>query len=254
MKDTLTLTLDGYIPARDFSTVVQRYTGLVLALATELQTRDDIDWSLDGLIGAEEGAAEAGITYRGEADEPEKVEQVVSAYGEVGKALEEQRAVPYSPAVVRHAKAITRVLNGKITAIRFHTPDLDATVYSGGQKPRPTPTLKAYGAVTGRIQTLTNRQGLRFTLYDAVYDKAVSCYLSEGQEEMMRGMWGKMAIVEGWISRDALTGRAIAIRQVSRVTPRPEVEPGSFLLARGALPAPPGAELPELTIRRLRDA
>jgi hypothetical protein len=255
MKDTVTLTLDGHILAPLLARVVQHYNGLLLAIAVDLALKDRVEWSLDGFIGADQGATEAGIVLRGEAEEPTEVETIVDAYGIVGKALEAHKPVPYSHRVQQEARAITRVLNGDITTLRFQTPDLDATVYSEGLVTTPLrPMRNTYGAITGRIQTLTNRQGLRFTLYDALHDKAVTCFLEEGREELMRGMWGKMAIVEGWISRDALTGRPIAIRHVSNVTPKIDVEPGSFRLARGALPVPAGGEPPETIIRRLRDA
>jgi hypothetical protein len=253
-KNTVALTLDGHIPTPTFSEVVRRYTGLLSALAIALDVKD-VEWSLDILIGAEEGATEAGIAFRGEGKQPENVERLVDAYGAVGTALEANRPIPYSPRVARQAKGITAVLNGDITALRFHTPDIDATVYSESvPRPLKAPIRKAYGAVAGRIQTLPNRQDLRFTLYDALFDKALSCYLQEGEEEIMRDMWGRMAVVEGLISRDALSGRPISIRQVFKVTPRRDVEPGSFLLGRGAVPASSDAELPEVTIRRLRDA
>lgn len=129
-----------------------------------------------------------------------------------------------------------------------------ATAGSDTLAKRPLPPTRAYGAVTGRTQTPNNRQGLRFTLYDALHDRAVACYLEEGREELMRGLWGRMAIVEGWVSRDALTGRPITIRHASNVTPLREVEPGSLRNGRGIARPPAGAELPEVAIRRLRDA
>ena len=83
-----------------------------------------------------------------------------------------------------------------------------------------TPTLQpvAYGGVTGRIQTLSSRGGLRFTLFDTLFDRAVSCYLAEGQEELMRDVWGRMAVVEGLVTRDRATGRPQVIRSVRGVT------------------------------------
>ena len=48
------------------------------------------------------------------------------------------------------------------------------------------PNLVTYGAIEGRVQSLSQRKGLRFTLYYQEFDRAVSCYLSEGQEERMR--------------------------------------------------------------------
>lgn len=102
------------------------------------------------------------------------------------------------------------------------------------------------------MQTLSSRGGLRFTLYDLLHDKAVSCYLAEGYEEIMRDLWGKIATVEGLVTRDPLSGRPLAVRQITTVTPKPDL-PISYRDARGAAPSLTGL-LPEHPIRRLRDA
>lgn len=107
------------------------------------------------------------------------------------------------------------------------------------------------GAVRGRVQTLTSRAGLRFTLYDLVHDKAVTCYLRPGHEEIMRDLWGELVTVHGRVRREAETGRPMTIRDVRRIEPLPEGDRGSWKRARGvredALPA-------EDRIRRIRDA
>ena len=116
----------------------------------------------------------------------------------------------------------------------------------------PLPLKPAYGALAGRIQTLTNRATLRFTLFDDLYDRAVSCYIQEGHEDILRAVWGKRAIVEGLISRDPQSGRPLSIRGVSNIRPIPE-ENGDYRKARGILPPPEGADKPEDIIRRMRD-
>lgn len=60
------------------------------------------------------------------------------------------------------------------------------------RSPRPN-YISAYSAIEGVVQTLTSRRGLRFTLFDSLHDQAVSCYLEDGQEELMRGVWGRRA-------------------------------------------------------------
>src|SRR5690242_1859744 len=111
-------------------------------------------------------------------------------------------------------------------------------------------TRVAYGAVEGEVQTLTKRHGLRFTLYEFLNDKAVSCYLQEGQEEQMRNIWGKRAIIEGVVSRDK-HGHPISVRQIAHIIPIEEE--GDYTQARGILPMAPDDELPEVRIRRTRD-
>lgn len=113
-------------------------------------------------------------------------------------------------------------------AVRLETAEGEATIQSAEARTSGPPLVKSYGAVTGRVQTLSNRNGLRFTLYDLIHDKAISCYLALGQEELMRGLWGRLATVEGTVSRDRVARRAVAVRQVSKVVPKVEVEPGSY--------------------------
>jgi hypothetical protein len=110
------------------------------------------------------------------------------------------------------------------------------------------------GAVEGRAQAISSRHGLHFTLYDLLWDRAVSCYLVDGHEAIMRNVWGRRAVVEGWITRDPLSGHPQTIRQVTRVTPLPDLPTDDYRRARGACPPHEGAPLPEVIIRHLRDA
>ncbi len=110
------------------------------------------------------------------------------------------------------------------------------------------------GAITGRVQTLSSRSGLRFNLYDTIHDRAVACYLGPGQEEIMRGAWGNRATVVGRVSRDPLTGKPISIRDIRKVELLDDVAPGAYRQARGVVPWEPGDILPEEAIRLLRDA
>jgi len=109
----------------------------------------------------------------------------------------------------------------------------------------------AWGMVEGVVETLTKRHGLRFTLYDQLNDRPVSCYLQEGQQEEMRGIWGKRAIVQGWVTRDPVDGHPVGIRQISSIQEIDEA--GDYTKARGIAPVGADALLPEEAIRRLRD-
>lgn len=112
--------------------------------------------------------------------------------------------------------------------------------------PEEGPRSGSYGAVTGRIQTLTSRNSLRFVVYDHLHDRAVSCYLVEGGQDMMREMWDRVATVEGWVSRDPESGRPLTVRRVSNVKALSEAEPDAYKRARGALGPRIVAQIPEL--------
>lgn len=258
--DSLTLALAGDdIPLGDFAVAVSRFRGLVDALTAEVAGDSDIEWVLTAL-----DYSSAETTVRGRttmADAGEQVQRVIRAYEDVGDAALRGAPIPYSSKVAGEVVALTSLVNGRIKSIRLVTAEREITLLT----PQPAQLSAAtvaltpggggsYGAVEGRVQTLTNRGALRFTLYDTLNDRAVACYLAEGREDMMRDVWGKRAIVEGWVQRDPLTGRALSVRRVSEITVLPENEAGSYRAARGILPLRPGDLLPEVMVRRLRDA
>ena len=258
MSDTVTLALQGTVPLSEFSTAVAHLHGLIGALAAEAQA-GDVTWQIEALEGGS-----ASMTARGVAENgvpPERIDRVVRDYLEVGRALEQRTTIPYPPAVRREAEALVEVLkSARIEEVRFETDESEAIVRQvseahGGTRDTPTTQRRgAYGAVTGRVQTLTSRNSLRFVVYDHIHDRAVPCYLVEGREDMMREMWNRMAHIEGWVTRDPESERPRAVRRVTRVTPITEAEPRDYLRAREALPLAPDAELPEHAIRRLRNA
>lgn len=247
---TMTLELNGEVPFDLFARAMVRFQGLVQALSEEISPKATIDWLVDDLAS---GSARA--TVRGESTEPGAVEPIPSAFLAVGTALAEGRPVPYSPRVAKEARGIADLLDGKVTSIRFETQDDDATVANPSSRERRSTLTGSYGAIEGRVQTLSSRNSLRFTLYDASHDRAVSCYLEEGREDMMRDAWDRRAIVEGWISRESLGGRPVTIRRVQRVDVFDDVAPGTALKAvRGIAMIAPGTTSAVEAIRKLRDA
>jgi hypothetical protein len=178
---------------------------------------------------------------------------VTHGYLVVGQSLQRGASIPYAPAVQKAAKDMQGVLNGKVKQLVFETAEDEAAVRAAPvpltTKPREIITR---GAVTGRVQTVTNRGSLRFTLYDLLHDRAVGCYLAEGREDLMLGAWGKVAVVEGLVRRDPETGRPLSVRQISELVVRPEGERDSYRAARGAVQGP-FLMSPEEAIRRVRD-
>ena len=242
-RNTVTFALGGRVEIQKLAEGINALNRLISALTRS----EDVAWVVEDL---HPGSAVA--TLRGEADDPAKIERIIDDYGDVGGRLERQDIPNYGRRVVQAADAI-RSLAKTIEYVRFETPDDDYTIYGNGQAPRRS-LSKSVGAITGRVQTLSNRGGLRFNLYDAVHDRAVGCYLLQGQEELMRKAWGRRARVSGSISRELPTGRPLAIRQIRNVEILEESAPGSHRLARGAVAWSVGDKMPEEIIRQLRDA
>lgn len=245
-KDTLTFELGGRVEIADFANGIAAFRRLVAALTPR---KAGVAWIVDDLQ-----PGSAVMTLRGEAVNPVLIERVVDDYGKIGSALARHEGLHQFDSRVVNAANAVEGLTKAIDYVRFETPDGDYTIYPNGHAPaRPALTV-SIGAIVGRVQTLSNRGGLRFNLYDTLHDKAVACYLAPGQEELMREAWGRRATVTGRVSREATTGRPIAIRQIASVRVLIDVEPSSYRQARGAAPWQPGAPMPEDVIRKLRDA
>jgi hypothetical protein len=254
-NDTITLVLDGEVSLDAYARALQSFQGLIAALSSEVAHNSSLTWVVSSLQGS---SAISTIRGRGPADD---VASVVNAYEAVGEAAQNRTAIPFSPKIEAEARQILKLVDsGAVDSIRFETQQRDAIVRRDHLRLVKDEPAKqaladstALGAVVGRVDTLSRRDGLRFTLYDALNDKAVSCYLKPGFEEIMRNVWGRLATVTGVVRRDAVTGRPLSIRQVTEVRPLPEGSLGDWRAARGARPGTPGRS-PEAAIRAVRDA
>lgn len=249
-ENTLTLKLDGEVSLASFLDAMQRFKDLVDSLAQEVTPDTAITW-----VVAELAAGSAAVTVRGETTSDEArddLRRVVHAYEIVGRSLQDNTVIPYSPRVQRTAQGLLSVLANGITAIHLQTEREDMTVLPG-RAPEEPERSASYGVVEGRVLSIMSRPQLRFTLYDTLQDRAVTCYLQEGREDEVRYAWGKHAIVEGWVSRDPFTGHPETIRDVGTIRIIEEVHSG-FERARGAAPRGPKAPRAEEAIRRVRDA
>ena len=245
-KNTLTFELGGRVEIADFANGIVAFRRLVTALTPQ---NAGVTWVVEDL---QSGSAIA--TFRGEAPNPLEVERIVDSYEKVGVALAQHEDLPQFGSQVTRAADAIKHLTRTMEYVRFETQDSDYTIYRNGDYPaKPAPTV-SIGAITGRVQTLSNRGGLRFNLYDTLHDKAVACYLAPGQEELMREAWGQRARVSGKISREGHTGRPTTIRNILGVEILIDTPTGSYRRARGAVPWQPGDLLAEDAIRRLRDA
>ena len=245
-KTTVTFELGGRVEIEQLAQGISLFRNLIESLTPK---GSGVAWVVEDL---QPGSAVA--TLRGEASDTASVEQIVGEYESFGALMTRHGDAALADPNLLKAAAGIRRLATTVEYVRFETPETDYT-FRGGEEPldQPEPTV-AIGAVTGRVQTLSSRAGLRFNLYDTVHDKAVGCYLTSGQEELMREAWGRRARVSGSISREARTGRPIAIRKILDVEILADIEPGSYRRARGAVPWRSDYELPEQVVQRLRDA
>lgn len=256
--NTVTLTLNGDVPLEDFAKAIASLNDLVRALSEE--SGGTLDWIIQDLQ-----VSSATATIGAIGGDKAQIQKVIHDYAEVGAALENNRAIPFPKRVIAAARSILSVNSSRVPSIAFDTSARTSVVLTNPQAARVLEfpqrmqsvviedASPAYGAIQGRIQTLTSRGGLRFTLFDLLNDKAVNCYFTEGKQETIRGLWGKLATVEGLITRDPFNGRPISIRQVEDIQILPEpIGRYDYQLAGGIAPSTNGLS-PEEAIRRARD-
>jgi hypothetical protein len=255
-SDTVTFKICGeQVSMECFAVAIRRFTDLLTTLNVEVGKGAQIKWFLSDL-----SYGSATATARAEpADEKlwPVVEEVTASYIQVGSALRQREPIPFSKKVEQRALRIRDLLDGAIDSIGFETYEDDVLIES---RPEPHPLPEqgrpyAYGAVKGRVQALTSRGSLRFTLYDMLEDRAVSCYMEPGHEDQMKDIWGRYAIVEGWLKRHAKTGRPLVVRRIRNIALLPEPDDAlGYRQARGAVPRKPDQMRAEDAIRRVRDA
>ena len=245
-NDTLTLALSGDVSLEDFAKAMENFSALINELTAELARDTSIEWVIDELAG---GSAIA--TIKGDTDSLDSLYAIISAYSVVGKSLQTHQVIPYPDRIKTPAQNLTKLLDEKITSLRFETASDDIIIESHYKTDHPLKPSYAYGRLKGTIQTLSLRRGIHFMLYDVLFDRPVSCYLRQGQEELVREHWGKKVFVSGRIGRDPDNGRPFAIRDISEIQVS-EGKPGGFRRAQGVIKLDK-VQTPEGLIENLRN-
>ena len=248
-KDTITFALEGDIVLEQFASALNNFNTFLNSLSSDVGEGAKVEWVIDELY-----SGSAVITFQGIYEDITVVENIINAYEDVGDFLATGKEIPYSHNVKRSAQNLTSILNGKISMIRFETRTRDITISGKSVHGEEAPIMKySHGTIKGIVQTLSRRKRLRFTIWDSMFDKPVNCYIKEGEEETMRNVWGKRAIVSGKVGRQAETGKPVVMRDVRYIRILETITPGSYQSSKGVIPWVKGDELPEVIIRRLRN-
>lgn len=249
-KNTTTIAFNGNVTLADYATALRSFHHLMDSLSNEVALDAKVKWFVESL---EYGSCIA--TCRGESTlaDAAPVGTVVRAYEDTARALMKNKPIPFSSKVRKAARDLAKMTSTSIQSIRFETDEFDAEISGSVLSDEPQYETR-FGAVTGRVQSISSRQTLRFTLYDELDDHAISCYLKSGSEDLMREAWGHSAVVEGTVRRHVVSGRVSTVRQVVSVSIIDEGRRDDFLDAIGCAPAVPGSISPEEAIRKIRDA
>jgi len=234
--DILTMSLNGDAVAfEDFSNAMVNLKEIIKGLHEETAPNAQIKWVVDELKTSSVIATVRGVALSTE-DLP-AVERISDAYLEIGRKIIAGETLRNGRNVVNAVLNLRKMINGKITSIRFETPKNDYTI-----KDQTIPLelkeiweTETFGCIKGRVESISSRKSLHFTVYDYNDDHAISCYLPTGSDEKMRNVWGKLVYVEGLVKRDEDTDNVIIIRNISNVELINEGEPSAWREALGSI-------------------
>lgn len=250
-NNTTTIAFNGKVTLADYAAALASYHRLMESLSEEVAREAKVNWIVESLE-----VSSCIATCRGETgtDDFDSIDEVIRAYETTAKSLMGHSEIPYSEKIRKAANDLASMVSTSITSIRFETDSFDGEISNAPPTSEPVFETR-FGAVTGRVQSISNRQTLRFTLYDELDDHAVSCYLKPGSEDLMRESWGKIATVEGLVRRNKQTGMVSTVRQVMSVKTLEEGSYFDYRVAIGCAPSLlPNSMSPEDAIRRIRDA
>jgi hypothetical protein len=244
------MRLDGEVIIGKLADALSRFNRVLEELQRDAGA--NVTWVLAGLEFGSAVATARAVPLDDLAIEriPRMCAEFLSAARQVANGDGDQ-----SRPLLRAVRDLTTVADDRNTVV-FETAD-DELAFSAPAplslvRPPTTSSTKSLGTVRGRVETLSHRKGLRFSLYELANDRPVSCYLETDHEDLMRDAWGHVADVTGYVTRDGESGRPVSIRQVTQVVVTDdEGEAMGFLRARGVVK---GAEPAEMIIRRIRDA
>jgi hypothetical protein len=252
MSDIVTLVMGGRPTLSNFADGVRHFGDLVQALTADESRDSAVEWLLDDL---QFGSAVISIRGQGPAT---PINRIVQSYQRVGAELATGHQEVVTGRAQRAIRGLLSILDGHVDHIRFETAEGESIVRASATEAASLPEggafpIAAHGTVEGHVQSMSNRRSLRFTLYDVLWDQAVSCYLTAQNEELLADVWDRLVIVEGRVNRDPLTGRPTSVRDIISVRPVERGDPEAYLQARGAVTARAGAMSAEELLKRVWD-
>lgn len=229
----LTLRLNGAdIPLEVFVDSIQQFHLFIKNLSQTISPNEEVEWNIQDL-----GMGSVVTVIEG-VGEPDTVERILEGASTTFDALESNQIIPYPVSVREPAIRLTQGINGRVRSIEVETPHRTFFIEKAILfEDETADKVISYGLLTGTMDTLKERGGLSFTLYDDIFDNAITCSVAdESRRELMQGAWGKRVAVTGEIWRDAQTGHAKRITNITRIEILPDVPPESYKQARGILP------------------
>lgn len=255
--DTVMLKVQGTVTIPEYARALALMSRMLAALTKFRAGTGALSWEVESLSGTSANTLARGNPRRH--GKIVQLRQVVTDWAVVGDKMRTGAPAREYPEDVQAACEGFRELvsndRTEITKLWFENPLREVPVLRlVDRRPDPEADLMvSYGSVRGWVEAITKHAGLRFTLYDRLHHKAVSCYVAEGNQELLRNLWGRYVAVEGIVRRERESGRVISVREIVHAAPEKEGKPDAWRAAVGCAPSKPGDISSEEAIRRVRD-
>lgn len=234
----LTLDLRGELPAEKFERAISAFFVLIREVTNKaLSEKQRIRWT----VTVRSGSAIVNAIPHFDADTERPAMEILHAVPSGIRSLEsgvEEMPKLFTRDAVKAVRILGKLRGMKatdLTAIRIRS-DSDKSVVTtksvavvdtliGGQR-------QSYGAIEGKMQTITERGGFRFVIYDSLHDQRIDCFIDEElMEEAVRN-FGKRVRVSGLVQFDRL-GDPVSIKVTEIYVFRPNNELPSVREMRG---------------------
>jgi hypothetical protein len=239
-KDCLTLDLEGNLPLEKFERAVVAFFDLIKEVTKEaLRENQQIRWTVTVRAGS---AILNAIPHYAE-DVAPQAREILYAVPSGIKAIEKgAKEAPkyFNREAIRAVKKLGSLQGLKptdITAVKIRSVSEKAVVTPksvvvadsliGGQR-------QSYGAIEGKMQTITDRDGFRFVVYDSLYDHRVDCFFDEELMDKALANFRKRVRVSGLVQYDR-AGEPVSIKVDDIYVFRPNSELPSVREMRGIL-------------------
>lgn len=216
-KDCLTIDLEGDLPLEKFERAVGAFFDLIKEVTREaLLENQKIRWTVTVRAGS---AILNAIPHYSE-DVAAQAREILHAIPSGVKSIEsgtEEIPKLFNREAVRAVKKLGGLQGLKptdITAVKIRSGSEKASVTPksvvvadsliGGQR-------QSYGSIEGKMQTITDRDGFRFVVYDSLFDHRVDCFIDEELMEKAVGSFRKRVRVSGMVQYDRM-GDPVSIK------------------------------------------
>jgi hypothetical protein len=203
----LTLKLDGAINAKIFVNAVKSFFELIQSVSDNAtQTKNSIEW----VVEVDRGSAIIMAQPSPKNIPPERIPHTVEVIERGLRDLEQgekKRPEHFTDEAMRSAKILSQLSeNDVFVSIRASWETLDQPVtqrLSTQTAASVDSILEAsysdYGAIEGKLETVSARQGYRFNIYDDLTSRSVKCYFEPKMLPDVFEAFEHRVSVWGWV-------------------------------------------------------